>query len=231
MKTLSPEYQRNLTLLCVIAALACVVFAGIVGTSSLGQGQEIDRNSEQAQTAKEQVKVARDKVVGSDSTLAKTVRRLGRTQRKQDRFIRQLRSVNRTQNRLIRDLIAGGARLPSVIKNSPGPPGATGARGRTGASATPMQIQAAVARYCEANRCSAPPTQEQVNAAIRACSAAGGCRGARGDDGKDGRDGKDGVSPPPPPTLPCPQVDSALKYQCVPEADTPPPPPPAPLLP
>lgn len=216
MKTLSPESQRALTLLCVVSALACVVFAGIVGTSSLGQGQQIEENTDNAETAKSQVKVARDKVIGSDSKLERTVRRLTRTQRKQDRAIRR-------QNALIRDLKAAGARLPSVVAGDRGPAGFTGDRGP---GPTTMQIRAAIAAYCESHLCGVPPTQAQVNAAIRACSLAGGCRGA---DGKDGRDstvpgpqgpagipGLTGPAGPPSPMMPCDAVDPALRYQCVP---------------
>lgn len=226
MKTLSPERQRDLTLLCVVCALACVVFAGIVGTNSLGQGQQIDENTQDATTAKKDVKVARAKVVGEDSELARTVRRLSRAIRKLDR-------ERREQDALIRDLRAAGAKLPSVVQGDPGPPGLGGARGPRGPGPTALQVQAAVAAYCETHRCGIPPTQQQVNAAVRVCSAAGGCKGERGDTGATGPQGPtgpagtpgmNGQDGQPGPVVPCPQLDPALRFQCVPVADTPPPP-------
>jgi hypothetical protein len=213
--------------LCVVCALACVVFAGVTGAGSLGQGQQIEDNTEDTKTAKKQVKVARAKVVGEDSELARTVRRLSRTVAKLDR-------ERREQDALIRDLRAAGARLPSVVKGSQGPPGLGGERGPRGPGPTALQVQAAVAAYCETHRCGVPPTQAQVNAAVRACSAAGGCKGDRGDIGPQGPAGPAGIpgmngqDGQPGPIVPCPSLDPALRFQCAPVPDTPPPPPPVP---
>lgn len=206
---------RLAILLTVMSSLMSAL--GMYVLINVLDGQE--RNATKIEKTRDDVVVAKRKVDGPDSTLSKTVRRLSRAIAKLDR-------ERREQDALIRDLRAAGARLPSVVKGGRGPAGLPGAEGRPGASATQAQVRSAVARYCEANRCGTPPTQEQVDAAIRACSAAGGCRGPQGSAGRDGKDGRDGtngmdgVSPPPPPTLACPSLDPALRYQCAIEAES-----------
>lgn len=223
------SYLRKPWVIALLSSLASL--AAVFVLYSVLQGQE--DNATKIDRTQDRVVVTQRKVEGPDSTLSKTVRRLSRALRKLDRTVRRLNAETAQQDALIRDLRAAGAKLPSVVRGEPGPPGLPGATGRPGASATPAQIATAVARYCRANRCGVPPTTQQVNDAIRTCSAAGGCRGPQGPPGamgKDGRDGKDAVSPPSQPMVPCPMADPALRYQCQPVPDTPPPPPP-PVLP
>lgn len=114
---------RIVALIVTVSSLASAL--GIFVLANVLEGQE--SNAKQITITKREI--VHVKETGSRK-LNRTVRRLSRTVRKLDR-------ERREQDALIRDLRAAGARLPSVVKGSRGPPGFPGGTGAAGATGPP----------------------------------------------------------------------------------------------
>ncbi len=215
MKTLSPERQTQLTLLCVTAALACLVFAGIVGTSTLGQQDQVADNAQKIEKTDDTAKVAKDVADDNRKDVKKAERRIVEIRRQNIRtrvVVRETRTVLREK-------------------------GILGPRGEPGPSPTPAEVITAVVAVCDRGLCR--PTVDQLVAALRVICGERACRGTDGKDGRDGtngrdgtdgrdgvdgRNGVDGAAGATPPAVACPQQPPEAGYQCVPPPPAEPPP-------
>jgi hypothetical protein len=117
----------------------------------------------------------------------------------------------------------GGDPVVDLEESDTGPvpvevPGPQGERGPAGPAPSDVQVQTAVARYCDINGCAGPtgpaPTSLQVAAAVAAyCDDRGACRGAAGTDGADGPPGAS-ITGPQGPGPTGDQIAAAVEAYC-----------------
>lgn len=195
---MSPERHARLTAFCAFCAIACVVFAGVVGSTSLSQQGVVRDNTTRSTVAKSSADSAQTKADTTQKDLGAVRKQAGQADR---------RSKNTVQ------FLRGDRGYPGLAGRSGGlgARGPGGARGAQGPGPTDEQVDAAVARRCAVVTCASPPTQAQVLAALRDCAERGECRGPQGDQGDAGRDGKDGADAPPPTDE---QLDASTARYC-----------------
>jgi hypothetical protein len=154
---------------------ACVV---VVVAVALYQALRVDRNTKNATTAKSSATQVKDKVIGPNSELARTVRRQGRGLTKLDKAISDIRR--------------GGFKLPSVSKDK-GPPGIPGVPGRAGTTGATGAASAVPGPSGKASTVAGPQGEPGIG-----CPPSNVlCRGPEGEPGRDGSDGKDGADGAP----------------------------------
>jgi hypothetical protein len=167
---------------CLIISLALGI---VTASKTLDSASDIRQNTQRIYRARDQALLAQRRVQAVERHSRNRYKRSSGLARRSNRVARK---AVRTTERVVTVLRREGYPVPGIAgkrgsRGAAGTTGATGAQGLQGvpgASVTDAQIDAAVARHCAANICGRPPSQEQVEAAVRSCAMAGLCRGPQG---------------------------------------------------
>lgn len=164
---------------CLLISLALGI---VTATKTLDSAADIRKNTTRIYRARDQALLAQRRAEQVERHSRNRYKRSSGLARRSNRVAK--RAVMTTE-RVVTVLRREGFPVPGApgrrgAQGTAGAQGATGVQGAPGASVTDAQVDAAVARHCAVNVCGRPPSQEQVEAAVRSCAMAGLCRGPQG---------------------------------------------------